>query len=183
MLITGLDMEVATSYRVTLHSAEAGQFVFNKLSGQQLLVHLHEALASCGDDSAKLEELLDGLSTKAWSPDQKEVMRNDVWTPTLVMLYLYSRARSPDTTTSLASAALPNTGWQPLPLLAKLYPEHAPLAQHAAGYLGLGASELWGTRKPCRAGPNASLDAPFFRDVLQILLIRCYQYQRLPGRH
>ncbi len=138
MLITGLDMEVATSYRVELPCAEAGQFVFNKLSGQQLLVHLHEALASCGDDSAKLEELLDGLSTKAWSPDQKEVMRNDVWTPTLVMLYLYSRARSPDTTTSLASAALPNTGWQPLPLLAKLYPEHAPLWRSMQlGILGL----------------------------------------------
>lgn len=137
-LVTGLRLDVRLPYSVYDATDEGEQFFFNKLSGGQLLVHLREALAWCGGNPEQLEKLMESLSTKTWSQEQKETVRNDTLVPTLVMLHLYLRASTCDTLHSLSDGALPKTNWQPLPLLAKLYPEHAPLWRTMQlGILGL----------------------------------------------
>lgn len=131
-------MDVSTPYVVDPPPSVAGQFFFSQLSGEQLLVQLRAALSSCANAPERLDELIQNLSMKTWTQEQKDAVRNDACISTAVMLYLYQHASSPDSPGPLAEGALPTVAWQPLPLLAKIYPEHAPLWRTMQlGILGL----------------------------------------------
>lgn len=127
VLTTSVPMNVNVPYALDPPSAQAGQYLFHQLSGPQLLRHLQQALEACGDDPARLEELLDVLSHRTWSDEQTDALRSDPWISNAVLLYLYHGACSSDNAGILSNGALPVMAWQPLPLLTKLFPEHASL--------------------------------------------------------
>ena len=127
VLTTSVPMSVNVPYALDPPSAQAGQYLFHQLSGPQLLRHLQQALEACGDDDARLEELLDVLAHRTWSDEQTDALRSAPWISNAVLLHLYHGACSSDNAGILSNGSLPVIGWQPLPLLTKLFPEHASL--------------------------------------------------------
>lgn len=117
---------IAVPYRITPLYAESSGHFFKKLSGPVLLSNLVLQLHPEKSDR-DLNQLFEHLAKQPWSQEQMDHVKQSTWPATAVLYYLYQASQTGEALDDYADGSLPNTQWQPLPLMNKLYPEHAGL--------------------------------------------------------
>lgn len=129
---------VHVPYRVTCPNTDSSAKLFHKVSGPSLMAALQTELVastegasrggrSSGGDHDDLFKMFSHLAEMPWTPEQMDHVKQSSWPATAVLFYLYLASDAESALDEYSVGSLPNTHWQPLPLMKKLYPEHAPL--------------------------------------------------------